>query len=74
MILILLPLQILSGGVTPRESMPEFVQFVMLAAPNTHFIMLAQAILYRGAGLAVVWPQFISLALRSRAAVDSGSS
>jgi len=43
--------------------MPGFVQFVMLAAPNTHFVMLAQAILYRGAGLSVVWPQFISLAL-----------
>jgi len=63
MMLVLLPLQILSGSVTPRESMPEIVQYVMLAAPNTHFVMLAQAILYRGAGLSVVWPQFISLAL-----------
>jgi len=63
MMLVLLPLQILSGSVTPRESMPMFVQFVMLAAPNTHFVMLAQAILYRGAGLSVVWPQFVSLIL-----------
>ncbi|MDD2582362.1 MAG: ABC transporter permease, partial [Desulfuromonadaceae bacterium] len=63
MMLVLLPLQILSGSVTPRESMPEFVQFVMLAAPNTHFVKLAQAILYRGAGLAIVWPQFIALAI-----------
>lgn len=61
MMLVLLPLQILSGGTTPRESMPEIVQFVMLAAPNTHFVMLAQAILYRGAGLQVVWPQFVAL-------------
>lgn len=63
LMLVLLPLQILSGGTTPRESMPEFVQYLMLAAPNTHFVMLAQAILYRGAGLSVVWPQFISLLL-----------
>jgi ABC-2 type transport system permease protein len=35
----------------------------MLAAPNTHFVLLAQAILYRGAGFAVVWPQFVSLVL-----------
>ena len=63
LMLVLLPLQILSGGTTPRESMPELVQMVMLAAPNTHFVMLAQAILYRGAGLSVVWPQFIFLAL-----------
>ena len=60
--LVLLPLQMLSGGATPRESMPEFVRFVMLSAPNTHFVMLAQAILYRGAGIRVVWPQFIAIA------------
>jgi ABC-2 type transport system permease protein len=35
----------------------------MLATPNTHFVILAQAILYRGAGLAVVWPQLIALTL-----------
>ena len=35
----------------------------MLAAPNTHFVMLSQGILYRGAGLAVVWPQLVSLAV-----------
>jgi ABC-2 type transport system permease protein len=63
LMLVLLPMEILSGSVTPRESMPEFIQFVMLAAPNTHFVILAQAILYRGAGLPVVWPQFIALAL-----------
>jgi ABC-2 type transport system permease protein len=63
MMLVLLPLQILSGGTTPRESMPAAVQFVMLAAPNTHFVMLSQSILYRGAGIEVVWPQFIFLAL-----------
>ncbi len=47
----LMPLQILSGGMTPRESMPELVQHIMLAAPTTHFIELAQAILFRGAGV-----------------------
>jgi len=61
MMLVLLPLMILSGSVTPRESMPDWVQNVMLAAPNTHYVMLAQAILYRGAGLSVVWPQFVAL-------------
>lgn len=62
LMLVLLPLQMLSGGTTPRESMPELVQTVMLLAPNTHFVMLAQAVLYRGAGLAVVWPQLLALA------------
>lgn len=63
LMLILLPLQMLSGGATPRESMPLWVQQVMLAAPNTHFVILAQGILYRGAGFDLVWPQFAWLAL-----------
>ena len=63
MMLVLLPLQMLSGGVTPRESMPVFVQTVMQAAPTTHYVALAQAILYRGAGFEAVWPRFLALAL-----------
>ena len=63
MILIILPLQLLSGGSSPRESMPELVQDIMLLAPTTHFVKLGQAILFRGAGLDVVWPQFVALAL-----------
>ncbi len=61
LMLVLLPLQILSGGTTPRESMPEIIQNIMLAAPNTHFVILAQAVLFRGAGLDVVWPQLLAL-------------
>jgi ABC-2 type transport system permease protein len=63
LMLVLMPLQILSGGMTPRESMPQIVQWIMQAAPTTHFVTLAQAILYRGAGLAVVWQQFAALAV-----------
>ena len=61
MILVLLPLQMLSGGSTPRESMPQAVQDIMLTMPTTHFVSLAQAILYRGAGFSIVWPQFLTL-------------
>ncbi len=61
LVLVLLPLQMLSGGSTPRESMPEFVRDVMLAAPTTHFVAAGQAILYRGAGIDVVWPQLLIL-------------
>jgi ABC-2 type transport system permease protein len=61
-IIVLIPLEILSGGTTPRESMPELVQRIMLVAPTTHFVDLAQAILYRGAGLSIVWPQLLAIA------------
>ena len=53
----------LTGGSTPRESMPLFVQYLMLSAPTTHFISASQAILFRAAGFAVVWPAFLALAL-----------
>lgn len=61
-VLVLLPLQLLSGGFTPRESMPTFVQIVMSAAPTTHFVAASQVILFRGAGLAVVWPRLLAMA------------
>ena len=60
-ILVLLPLQMLSGGVTPRESMPPAVQHLMQLAPTTHFVSIGQSILYRGAGIDIVWPQFLAL-------------
>lgn len=60
-ILTIIPLQLLSGGVTPRESMPELVQHLMLGAPTTYFVRLAQAILYRGAGLTVVWVDMLCM-------------
>ena len=61
-VLILMPLQLLSGNATPRESMPQLVQDVMMLAPTTHFVAIGQAILFRGAGLGVVWPEFLALA------------
>lgn len=60
-IMVLLPLNMLSGGMTSRESMPQFVQDIMQTMPTTHFVSLAQAILYRGADFLIVWPQFIYL-------------
>jgi ABC-2 type transport system permease protein len=61
LVLVLLPLQMLSGGSTPYENMPWLVQAVMRLAPTTHFVSAAQAILYRGAGLDVVWPQLLAI-------------
>ena len=61
LVLVLVPLELLSGGFTPRESMPVLVRDLMLGAPTTHFVSAAQAILYRGAGIDVVWPQLLAL-------------
>lgn len=53
---------LLSGSATPRESMPLWLQHLMLASPSTHYTQLAQGILYRAAGADVVWPQMLSVA------------
>ena len=66
MMLTIMPLMMLSGGMTPRESMPALVQNIMLAAPTTHFVEIGQAILYRGAGIEVVWNPFLWLAVIGR--------
>jgi ABC-2 type transport system permease protein len=46
---------LLSGTFTPFESMPPLLQDIMYAVPSTHFVKFAQSILYRGAGIDVVW-------------------
>jgi ABC-2 type transport system permease protein len=53
---------VLSGSNTPLESMPRWLATIMQASPSTHFVSFAQAILYRGAGFDVVWPQFVAVA------------
>ena len=55
--------QALSGGVAPREGVAGVIQVIMLAAPTTHFVKFAQAVLFRGAGLSVVWPQLAALSV-----------
>ncbi|WP_257167997.1 ABC transporter permease [Bradyrhizobium sp. SRS-191] len=62
-ILVAVPINMLSGGMTPVESQPVWLSTIMKASPSTHFVSFAQSILYRGAGLDVVWPQFVSVAV-----------
>ena len=53
---------LLSGSFTPFESMPVWLQDAMYLAPSTHFVRFAQAVLYRGAGVDVVWLDLAILA------------
>jgi len=61
---ILLIMQLLSGGATPMESMPVWLQYVMqIISPTPHFVAFSQAVLYRGADLTIVWPLLAAMAL-----------
>jgi ABC-2 type transport system permease protein len=57
-LLVAVPLNLLSGATTPLESMPPLLRSIMEASPSTHFVSYAQAILYRGAGLDLVWREY----------------
>jgi ABC-2 type transport system permease protein len=61
--LVFLPMNMLSGSNTPLESMPPWLATAMQVSPSTHFVSFAQSILYRGAGIDVVWSQFLAVAL-----------
>jgi ABC-2 type transport system permease protein len=54
-------MNLLSGGTTPLDSMPRWLQVGMQVSPSTHFVSLAQAILFRSAGFDVVWPSFAAV-------------
>jgi ABC-2 type transport system permease protein len=62
-ILVAVPLNLLSGANTPLESMPPWLRSIMEASPSTHFVSYAQAILYRGAGLELIWRDYVAVAI-----------
>jgi ABC-2 type transport system permease protein len=61
-ILVIFTLQMLSGGSTPVESQPEWLQRLTLVLPSRHFVSFAQAIIFRGAGFEAVWREFAAVA------------
>jgi len=61
-ILVVIVLQLLSGGSTPVESQPVWLQYLTFLLPSRHFVSFSQVIIYRGGGLQAVWPQFLTVA------------
>ena len=55
------PLAMLSGGLTPIEAMPRWVQPLTALNPIAHFAAIARAVLVKGAGLDVVYPHLLAL-------------
>ncbi len=58
-ILVILVLMLLSGGSTPVESQPGWLQRLTYLLPARHFVSFSQVIIYRGGGFGAVWQQFL---------------
>jgi ABC-2 type transport system permease protein len=58
-VLVIMVLQLLSGGNTPVESQPAWLQKITYLLPSRHFVSFSQVIIYRGGGITAVWRQFL---------------
>jgi ABC-2 type transport system permease protein len=56
------PLIILSGAISPVEGMPVVFQYLSLINPLRHFIEISRGLLWKGAGLGILWPNALALA------------
>jgi ABC-2 type transport system permease protein len=54
-------MNLLSGGQTPLESMPQVLQKIMQFVPSTHFVAFSQAVLFRDADFSMVWPAMLKM-------------
>jgi ABC-2 type transport system permease protein len=63
MLMTIMPMMMLSGGMSPIESQPEIIQPMTWLLPSRHYMAFAQSVVFRGAGLDIVWPQFLTVAL-----------
>jgi ABC-2 type transport system permease protein len=57
--LVIVALMLLSGGSTPVESQPKWLQYMTYLLPARHFVSFSQIIIYRGGGIGAVWTQFL---------------
>ncbi|TLD43617.1 MAG: ABC-type multidrug transport system, permease component [Candidatus Jettenia ecosi] len=62
-ILVVVVLQLLSGGSTPVESQPRWLQYITFFLPSRHFVSFSQVIIYRGGGIRAVWLNFLMVSV-----------
>ncbi len=57
------PIMLLSGFVFPISAMPKWIQTITIINPLRYFIVIIRAIFLKGTGIAVLWPEFLALAI-----------
>ena len=59
---VLIVTQLLSGSSTPIESMPVWLQYLVKTInPTPHFVAFAQAVLFRGADITLLWRPLLAM-------------
>ena len=61
LILVLLPAVMLSGFVSPIESMPRFFQWLTIVNPIRYFLEIVRGVFLKGIGVSQLWPQYLIL-------------
>ena len=57
----IIPMMMLSGGMSPLESQPDWLQRLTWFLPSRQYMSFAQAIAFRGVGFENVWPEFLAM-------------
>lgn len=59
--LFLTPAILLSGLIFPIANMPVFFQYLTMLNPLMYFVIVVQGIFLKGAGVALLWPEMLSM-------------
>jgi ABC-2 type transport system permease protein len=60
-----IPLALISGAITPFESMPLFFQYLSLVNPLRHYVVIIRGLLIKSVGIEILWSNAIALCLFS---------
>lgn len=60
--LAIVPILMLSGGMSPIESQPDYIQPLTWFLPSRHFMEFSQAVVFRGATIDAVWDVLATMA------------
>lgn len=60
-VMTIIPIIMLSGGMSPIESQPDYIQPFTWLLPSRHFMEFAQAVVFRGADFNAVWPVLLNM-------------
>jgi ABC-2 type transport system permease protein len=61
--LFLTPAILLSGLIFPIANMPMFFQYLTKLNPLAYFVIVVQGIFLKGGGIALLWPQMLSMTI-----------